>query len=170
MTVLALSDVQASFETAAGRFLALDGVSFSVEMGEFVSLVGRSGSGKSTLFNVSAGLLEPTAGRVTFEGSVVNGRPGHAGYMLQRDTLFPWRKLIDNVSLGRDVLGYDRRESRAASHGAAAEVRTGGVRSGLSVGAVGRHAPARCARCARFSSIATSCCWTNPSAPSTRSL
>lgn len=112
MTVLALSDVQASFEIGAGRFLALDGVSFSVEMGEFVSLVGRSGSGKSTLFNVSAGLVEPTAGRVTFEGSVVNGRPGHAGYMLQRDTLFPWRKLIDNVSLGRDVLGYDRRESR----------------------------------------------------------
>lgn len=47
---------------------AVDGVDFSVERGEFVSIVGRSGSGKSTLLNMLAGMTRPTAGQVSLEG------------------------------------------------------------------------------------------------------
>ena len=64
------------------------------------------------MFNVAAGLLQPTEGHVHFEGRDVTGQPGFAGYMLQRDHLFPWHRLLDNICLGRDVLKYDRRASR----------------------------------------------------------
>ena len=93
-------------------FEAVRDVSLSVGDGEFVSILGRSGCGKSTLFNAVAGLLRPSAGAVRYEGSVINEQPGHAGYMLQRDHLFPWRTVHDNVVLGLDVLGEDRQVSR----------------------------------------------------------
>ena len=93
-------------------FEAVRGVSLSVGDGEFVSILGRSGCGKSTLFNAVAGLLRPSAGAVRYEGSVINEQPGHAGYMMQRDHLFPWRTVHDNVVLGLDVLGEDKQVSR----------------------------------------------------------
>jgi ABC-type nitrate/sulfonate/bicarbonate transport system ATPase subunit len=95
-----------------GSFAAVRELSLSVGHGEFVSILGRSGCGKSTLFNAIAGLLAPTVGTVRVDGTTVNGTPGHAGYMMQRDHLFPWRTVRANVVVGRDVLGHDRRESR----------------------------------------------------------
>jgi len=100
---------------ASGRgtsFEAVRDVSLVVRGSEFVSILGRSGCGKSTLFNAVAGLLEPAAGTVRYRGRVINGTPGHAGYMMQRDHLFPWRTVLDNVVLGLDVLGEDKRASR----------------------------------------------------------
>jgi ABC-type nitrate/sulfonate/bicarbonate transport system ATPase subunit len=95
-----------------GAFRAIDDVDLTVADGEFVSIVGRSGCGKTTLFNVIAGLARPTDGHVRVNGELVDGVAGHAGYMLQRDHLFPWRRMLDNVVVGRDVLGFDRAESR----------------------------------------------------------
>jgi ABC-type nitrate/sulfonate/bicarbonate transport system ATPase subunit len=110
--LLELQSVTVEFRTDAGPFRALDDVSLAVRTGEFVSIVGRSGCGKSTLFNAAAGLITPTQGHVLFRKEHVDGQPGHAGYMLQRDLLFPWRRLIDNVALGCDVLRRDRKASR----------------------------------------------------------
>jgi ABC-type nitrate/sulfonate/bicarbonate transport system ATPase subunit len=93
-------------------FEAIRDVSLTVRGSEFVSILGRSGCGKSTLFNAVAGLIEPAAGTVRYHGQVINGSPGHAGYMMQRDQLFPWRTVLDNVVLGLDVLGENRRSSR----------------------------------------------------------
>ncbi len=93
-------------------FEALRNIDLSVADGEFVSILGRSGCGKSTFFNTVAGLIEPTAGTVRCDGEVINGRPGHAGYMMQRDHLFPWRTVRNNVVVGLDVLGENRRASR----------------------------------------------------------
>lgn len=93
-------------------FEALRNIDLSVADGEFVSILGRSGCGKSTFFNTVAGLIEPTAGTVRCDGEVINGRPGHAGYMMQRDHLFPWRTVRDNVVVGLDVLGENKRASR----------------------------------------------------------
>jgi ABC-type nitrate/sulfonate/bicarbonate transport system ATPase subunit len=93
-------------------FEAVRDLSFAVSVGEFVSILGRSGCGKSTLFNAVAGLLRPSSGTIRYEGRVINEEPGHAGYMMQRDNLFPWRTVRDNVVLGLDVLGKDRKTSR----------------------------------------------------------
>jgi ABC-type nitrate/sulfonate/bicarbonate transport system ATPase subunit len=74
-----------------------------VAKGEFVAVVGPSGCGKSTLFNIVAGLIEPTQGRVLLDGADVTGATGRMGYMLQKDLLLPWRTVLDNVLLGRSL-------------------------------------------------------------------
>jgi putative hydroxymethylpyrimidine transport system ATP-binding protein len=97
---IAVRDLEVSF----GDLRVLDGVSFDVAPGEFVSVLGPSGSGKSTLFQVLAGLLDPDAGEV---------EAGTSAYMPQQDLLFPWRTVLDNTTLGLEVAGVPRREARA---------------------------------------------------------
>lgn len=96
-----------------GEKRVLDGVTFDVQAGEFVSLIGPSGSGKSTLFGIIGGLLKPEAGDVLVDGvSIVNQR-GHISYMPQQDALFPWRTILENVVLGQELHGeVDRLRAR----------------------------------------------------------
>jgi ABC-type nitrate/sulfonate/bicarbonate transport system ATPase subunit len=110
---LTLEGLSVTFDTdAEAGFEAIRDLSLTVANGGFLSILGRSGCGKSTLFNVIAGLIEPSAGAVRLDAEVINGRAGHAGYMMQRDHLFPWRTVRENVVLGLDVLGENKRESR----------------------------------------------------------
>ncbi len=90
----------------------LDGITFDVAPGEFVSVIGPSGCGKSTLFDVVAGLERPDAGRVLVDGGDATGRVEHVAYMPQRDLLFPWRSVLDNTALGLEVAGVRRRVAR----------------------------------------------------------
>ncbi|MGI5939207.1 MAG: ABC transporter ATP-binding protein [Thermoleophilia bacterium] len=91
---------------------ALRDVSFQVMPGEFITIIGASGSGKSTLFNLCVGLLEPDEGAIVIDGVEPEKRLGMVGYMPQRDLLLPWRSVLDNVLLPRDVRGIPRQESR----------------------------------------------------------
>ncbi|MGR3501324.1 ABC transporter ATP-binding protein [Pseudaestuariivita sp.] len=61
-----------------GGFRAVDGASLRIETGSITGLIGPNGAGKTTLFNVIAGVLEPTSGRVTMEGADITGLPPHA--------------------------------------------------------------------------------------------
>jgi len=101
-----------AFATPAGVFQALANVSLVVPSGRFVSLIGPSGCGKSTIFNIVAGLLEPTEGRVMIDGEDATGTIGRVGYMLQKDLLLPWRTVLDNVILGMEIQGKPLREAR----------------------------------------------------------
>lgn len=85
--------------------VAFRDISFTLKQGEILAIVGPSGCGKSTLFNVIAGLLRPTSGSVSVDGTLVDGARGHIGYMLQKDLLLPWRSVLDNVTLGLEVRG-----------------------------------------------------------------
>lgn len=89
----------------------LDSVGVRVGRHEFVSILGPSGCGKSTLFNIIAGLEAPDTGEVTIDGN--SDRLGRCGYMPQKDLLMPWKRLRDNVALGRIVKGTPRAEARA---------------------------------------------------------
>ncbi|MDP9170142.1 MAG: ABC transporter ATP-binding protein [Acidobacteriota bacterium] len=89
-----------SYTTAKGRKHVLDHVDLSVEEGEFVSVVGYSGSGKTTLINLAAGLIAPTAGRVTVDGAPVQGFVKGASIVFQNYSLLPWFSAIENVRLG----------------------------------------------------------------------
>jgi ABC-type nitrate/sulfonate/bicarbonate transport system ATPase subunit len=111
-TKLCLDDVSMAFATPAGLFAALAHVSLVVPAGRFISLIGPSGCGKSTIFNIVAGLLEPTAGRVLIDGVDATGTIGRVGYMLQKDLLLPWRTLIDNTILGMELQGVPLRVAR----------------------------------------------------------
>ena len=97
------------------RTPALEGVDVEVGADEFVSILGPSGCGKSTLFNILAGLLAPTSGRVLLDGRQPDGLLGRLGYMPQRDLLMPWRRLLDNVTLGMEMNGVPRPRAREAA-------------------------------------------------------
>jgi ABC-type nitrate/sulfonate/bicarbonate transport system ATPase subunit len=109
---LSLDQVSMTFETPAGPFQALAPLTLSIPPGRFVSLIGPSGCGKSTVFNIVAGLLRPTAGRVFIDGGDATGTIGRVGYMLQKDLLLPWRTVVDNVILGMEIQGVPLREAR----------------------------------------------------------
>ena len=94
--------------------VALADVSLSVADGEFVALVGPSGCGKTTLLNLIAGLDDHDSGRITVDGEspTAEERLTRFGYMPQEDMLFPWRSVLENVSLGLEIQGLDKREAR----------------------------------------------------------
>ena len=109
---LLVDQVSMAFATPTGSFQALAPVTLSIPRGRFVSLIGPSGCGKSTIFNIIAGLLEPSGGRVLIDGMDATGTIGRVGYMLQKDLLLPWRTVLDNVILGMEVQGVPLREAR----------------------------------------------------------
>src|SRR5215475_1941942 len=84
---LCVADVSMTFKTPTGAFHALAPITLSIPQGRFVSLIGPSGCGKSTIFNIIAGLLGPTGGRVLIDGVDATGTIGRVGYMLQKDLL-----------------------------------------------------------------------------------
>jgi NitT/TauT family transport system ATP-binding protein len=109
---LFVDDVSMTFKTPTGVFEALAPVTLSIPQGRFVSLIGPSGCGKSTIFNIIAGLLEPSAGRVMIDGIDATGTIGRVGYMLQKDLLLPWRTVLDNTILGMEIQGVPLRQAR----------------------------------------------------------
>jgi NitT/TauT family transport system ATP-binding protein len=108
---LALRDIAKSFPTRAGPLNVLDGLSFDVAAGDFVSIVGPSGCGKTTIFNIIAGLLAPDRGILAFDGVPIAGLRGRVGYMMQKDLLLPWRTVLGNVVLGLELRGVAAAEA-----------------------------------------------------------
>jgi putative hydroxymethylpyrimidine transport system ATP-binding protein len=80
-------------------------LSFHIEKGEFVSLIGTSGCGKSTIFRLVNQLLVPSSGRILADGTDIRGQKNYCGYMPQHDLLFPWRNVIGNVRLPLEIRG-----------------------------------------------------------------
>ena len=89
--------------------VALRGMSLEVGQGDFVSLLGPSGCGKSTALRLIAGLVQPTAGRIGWEGAQ---RPGDLGVVFQEPTLMPWATVAQNVWLPLRLRGQRYREAR----------------------------------------------------------
>ncbi|AOV07053.1 ABC transporter ATP-binding protein [Sporosarcina ureilytica] len=86
----------------------LDNLSFSVQPGEFISIVGVSGSGKSTIFRLVTGLDRPLTGDITLEGNKNGDRLGKVAYMPQQDLLLPWRTILENAYLPLEINGVDK--------------------------------------------------------------
>ena len=88
-------------------------LSFSIKRGEFVSLIGTSGCGKSTIFKLINGLLKPDSGVITVNGKDIKNQRSYCGYMPQNDLLFPWRTVLDNLSLPLEIAGVGDKAKRA---------------------------------------------------------
>lgn len=101
--LLELQDIGMSYHTMDGEIPALTHISFSIAEGEFAALVGPSGCGKSTLLNLIAGLLKPEQGTITIQGIPLANSRLSIGYMLQKDHLFEWRTIYENVILGLEI-------------------------------------------------------------------
>jgi NitT/TauT family transport system ATP-binding protein len=92
----------------------LQGLSFVLNEGEFVTMIGPSGSGKSTLLNIICQIDTPSEGQILFRGDVINsperkqvqpGCGGRIGYVMQDDNLLPWRTLRANVEYPLAIQG-----------------------------------------------------------------
>ena len=109
---VSMKDVDLHYFTPEKETLALSNINLAVTRGEFVAIVGSSGCGKSTLLSLIAGLIQPSAGTVSVEGKVVDAPSPRVGYMFQRDTLLEWRSVLDNATLGAELLGVNLGDAR----------------------------------------------------------
>ena len=96
----------------AQAFDAVQDVSLSIAPGEFVCVLGPSGCGKSTLLGALAGHWTPSRGSIHVDGTPVAGPHPDRGLVFQQHTLFPWKKVLDNVAFGLKMQGVGRRERR----------------------------------------------------------
>lgn len=101
---LEIKNLSVTFETEI-----IKNISFKVDEGEIISIIGPSGCGKSTLFNVISGILDQTKGSVEIDGSAEDQRQGRFGYMFQEPLLFPWLKVLENVMLGFEIKGLEKK-------------------------------------------------------------
>jgi ABC-type Fe3+/spermidine/putrescine transport system ATPase subunit len=96
-----------------GSTLAVDRFNADIAEGEFITLLGPSGCGKTTTLRVVAGLVEPTAGQIRFDGQVMNNVPSHKrniGLAFQSHALFPHLSVARNIAFGLEVKGMPKQE------------------------------------------------------------
>lgn len=108
MEILKAENISKSF----GEKQVLNNVSITLNEGEIISLLGVSGSGKTTLFNILSGIYKPDSGSVFLKDQEITGTPGKISYMLQKDLLFSYRKVIDNVCLPLILSGIKKKQAR----------------------------------------------------------
>ena len=113
-----LREVSYSYEDGDGEVDLIEGLSLSVEVGSFVSVIGPDGCGKSTIARMAAGLVPPSKGTVWLGGEQVASPRSTVGIVFQNPALFDWMTLVENVALPLEVMAPDmpinEREERAS--------------------------------------------------------
>ena len=94
-----------SYQYPGEDFDIIDDLSFSVESGSFHCIIGVSGCGKSTIFRMTNGLLQPKSGTIRVGGKPIGEQKHYCGYMPQKDLLFPWRTIGENLALPLEIRG-----------------------------------------------------------------
>lgn len=94
------------------EFTAIKDIDFSVQSGEFLTLVGPSGCGKSTLLDLLLGLSKPTKGRILIDGQEIKGPGLDRGIVFQQYALFPWKTTRGNVEFGLEAQGVPKNERK----------------------------------------------------------
>lgn len=107
MLKLKAENITKSFE---GEEIIKD-ITVELNKKEIVSLLGVSGGGKTTLFNVLSGLSLPDSGRVYLQNEDITGKPGKISYMLQKDLLLPYYRVLHNVALPLIIKGEKKKEA-----------------------------------------------------------
>lgn len=107
-----IENMQMTFDTRQGRFVALKDIDLKINKGEFITLIGHSGCGKSTLLNLIAGLLFPTDGVMICAGREIAGPGPDRGVVFQNHSLLPWLTCFDNVYLAVERV-FSGSESKA---------------------------------------------------------
>src|SRR5471030_1295196 len=90
---------EVTFKYQEDDYTMLKNLSFSVEKGEFISIIGASGCGKSTIFRLINGLEKMQSGDIFINEDSIKNIKNYSAFMPQKDLLFPWRTVGDNLSL-----------------------------------------------------------------------
>ena len=98
------------FQYEVEDFSIIDHLSFEVQDGEFVSVIGASGCGKSTIFRLVNKLLTPASGQILVDGESIEKKKNYCGYMPQQDMLSPWRTVRENLMLPMEIQGRFSKE------------------------------------------------------------
>lgn len=128
MSILSFDNV--SYQYPSESFDIIDKLSFSVEPGSFHCIIGISGCGKSTIFRMTNGLLQPKAGVINVNGTPISEQKHYCGYMPQKDMLFPWRTIGENLALPLEIQRkYSKAEQRELIDAALADVGLAGCQN-----------------------------------------
>jgi len=109
--VLKLENICKTYQAKNGETEAVRNVNFSVNEGEFVSIIGPSGCGKSTVLSIIAGLETKSSGKIYVDGIETEDVSSKIGYMLQKDSLLEWRTIYNNVLFGLEITHKKTKEN-----------------------------------------------------------
>lgn len=101
--IVKFENISMAYHTQDKEIFALDNLNLSIRNEEILGIVGPSGCGKSTLLSLAAGLIKPSKGKVFFKDKEVTEPLKNMGYMFQKDQLFDWRNIFDNVIIGLEL-------------------------------------------------------------------
>jgi len=112
MTMLQINDLGKTYvdRYSDAETVALEHVTFDIEEGEFVSIVGASGCGKTTILNIVAGFVAPSSGAVLLKEQAIEGPGPDRGVVFQSFALFPWKTVHANIAFGLKMRGVERSE------------------------------------------------------------
>jgi nitrate/nitrite transport system ATP-binding protein len=97
MSYLEIKDMEISFPTPKGKYVAVKDINLSIEKGEIVSIIGHSGCGKSTIMNAIGGMVIPTGGTVVVNGKQIKAPGPDRGIVFQNYSLLPWLTVYQNI-------------------------------------------------------------------------
>jgi nitrate ABC transporter ATP-binding subunit len=97
MSYLEIKNLEISFPTPKGKYVAVTDINLSIKKGEIISIIGHSGCGKSTIMNAIAGMLNPTGGSVELDGKLIKGPGPDRGIVFQNYSLLPWLSVHENI-------------------------------------------------------------------------
>ncbi len=97
MSYLEIKDLEISFPTPKGKYIAVRDINLSIRKGEIISIIGHSGCGKSTIMNAIGGMLTPTGGSVELDGKNIKGPGSDRGIVFQNYSLLPWLSVYENI-------------------------------------------------------------------------
>ena len=111
MSYLEIKDLEISFPTPKGKYIAVRDINLSIKKGEIVSIIGHSGCGKSTIMNAIAGMITPTGGTVELDNQKIKGPGPDRGIVFQNYSLLPWLTVEDNIFQAVDsVMNCSKKE------------------------------------------------------------
>ena len=97
MSYLEIKNLEISFPTPKGKYIAVKDINLSIKKGEIISIIGHSGCGKSTIMNAIGGMLTPTGGSVVLDNKNINGPGPDRGIVFQNYSLLPWLTVENNI-------------------------------------------------------------------------
>ena len=97
MKILEVNNLNKTYHTLKSETKTLDDISFSIDRGDFISIVGASGCGKSTILSIRSGLINKSSGEININKNIT------MAYMLQDDCLLPFKTILENCLIGLEI-------------------------------------------------------------------